>query len=407
MKIISGISSKVLVIAFVVIVVALVALMALVAPQAGTNPGTTQTTTPPDVVTIDNPVKATDYPYIGIKNNDTLVVANVLDKSLVISLDHRKWTQATWSPDGKTIVAEGRADIASAKPIYDLYAYTLSTNTWTRLTFFGDDDTGVTGYAWRPDGTLVFTQGVDPNDFVHSYNLQSSELTKLFRVGGSLQMYSGDSGLFVIKANVGSADKPAYNFDLYKADGTILQSFTSQPMAVPPVRLLNIYRGRTTNEFLISKLIDKAGNSITYQTWSLDNPKLTDQILYMPAAASTTSTTPAETPAKIPLAYIPLCPVSDLLYSAYVYANPADGFDVISFPFVSDSTSAVYSTEATATLAKAIAVDSTKISCGKTATVLPVTYNNTDGPVTSWYVYASGRIAEQPVLKNYAEVTVQ
>ena len=405
---------RVLVITLVAVVVLVMVVLALVAPPPAPviPPAVTPTPAPVNVVTPENPISETEFPYVGVRQDDTLAVANA-EKIVVISLDHRNWQSPRWSPDGKFILALGTADPQATHVIYDLYLYELVTSTWKRITFFGDDSSGITGVAWRQDNTIVFTQGEEDDNWLHTYNLESSETKKIIQVQGQLLQYIASSGLYVIAANTGTASEPNLRIQLVKGDATVLQTFADSQISTN-ARISDFDIARSPSEFIFEVT---QSEKISFYSWSFNDPQFrlqeltpniptsseTDNATDSDSVASATETT-AE-PAK--LAYFPICARDTTFMWGYVYAEDLQSLDLINFKLAAESEAASYETLTQLENPVATIVDDRRIFCAAAKALLPVRSTVDAEQVTQWYLVESDTLTKLSLLQDFSEVALR
>lgn len=167
-----------------------------------------------------------DHKLVGIRKDDTLAVLKDNGDEVVINLAHYKWHDPLWSTDGKLVSVLGQSNVR--KTISDIYLYDLSLDKWKAVTtFVTSATTGVTGSAWIGTTTLAFTQGTDPNNWLHEYDYVNNEITKIFRAPGTLESFSTTAQRYLFSKNVGTDASPDYRITITDIQGNEVRAFTA------------------------------------------------------------------------------------------------------------------------------------------------------------------------------------
>jgi hypothetical protein len=396
---------RILIVTLVSVVVLVMIVLALFAPRSTpvvppTNP---PAAVPVNVVTTDEPISETEYPYVGVRQDDTLAVAND-EKIVVISLDHRNWQAPRWSPDGKFILALGTPDPQSTDVIYDLYVYELANNSWERITFFGDNGSGITGIAWRQDNTIVFTQGEGEDNWLHTYNLESGEIRKIIQVDGALTQYIPESGIYVITTDVGSMTDPDLCIQLIKGDATVLQTFTGSQVTAD-VRITDFNIGRSESEFLFEIAQNE---SIVFYSWDFNDPQFRLQELTENQPEITDEDALDESaiiPAK--LSYFPICARDESFMWSYTYAADLKRLDLINFKLAAEDEAGSYEVLTKLENPVVIIVDDRRIFCTDAKALMPVRSTVNDEQVTQWYLIEDDTLSKLSLLQDFSEAAVR
>lgn len=164
-----------------------------------------------------------DWRYGGVRADGSLALVDKDDVEVVVDLQDRKWQEGSFDPRGAAfgILSE------TATGIYDLYTYNFAKAELRRDTFYGDGAQGITGYFWDDQGHIYFTQGVEPDNWLHRYDYENKEVRKLFRTFGRLVNvdYVNDQILFAIDR------QDSREYELTNLEGKKIKSFISSDIA--------------------------------------------------------------------------------------------------------------------------------------------------------------------------------
>lgn len=182
-----------------IVMLILIALLSQLAMSGnGTNTPTSTPVSNANVNIIDiNNSKGGAFEYAMIRPDDTIELRNKVNERFIIGLQKKEWKSLQWSPDGKLISALGK----STDQIYDIYIYDITKKEWNQVTDYKNFNTGVDQYSWADNNTLLFTQGENPNRWLHRYNYVSKETLKVSNVTGDIVSASPDLKYLVIKSN--------------------------------------------------------------------------------------------------------------------------------------------------------------------------------------------------------------
>jgi hypothetical protein len=160
-----------------------------------------------------------NWRYGGIRADGSLALIDKDDVEVVIDLQDRKWQSPSFDPRGAAFAVLSE----TAENIYDIYTYNFAKSELRRDTFYGDGAQGITGYFWDDSGHIYFTQGVEPDNWLHRYDFENREVRKLFRTFGRLVNvdYVNDQLLFAIDT------QDSREYELTNLDGKKIKSFIS------------------------------------------------------------------------------------------------------------------------------------------------------------------------------------
>lgn len=167
-----------------------------------------------------NPKDIQQYEYTNITTSDTIELRALNNDRFVIHLDQRGWRNLTWSPDNKLIAVLGQSTI----DIFDLYIYNTDSQSWIKATNYTSAGAGIDDYVWVNNDVIMYTQGVSPNKWLHSYTYSAqSEIVKIKKVEGTIINFSETGEKLVLKE--------ADSLNLYNLNGELQKTFTTLALA--------------------------------------------------------------------------------------------------------------------------------------------------------------------------------
>lgn len=160
-----------------------------------------------------------NFEIAAITNKDTINILDKKDNEVIINLEQKSWKNIQISPDSKMISVLG----LSAESIYDLYIYDVGAKSWSKVTNFESQGSGVESYLWLDNSSLLFIQGVNPERWLHSYKIRQQEVKKLSKVEGQIYQLSAKKDKLIFQT---SKDN---NFEYYvtTSEGQKIYSFTN------------------------------------------------------------------------------------------------------------------------------------------------------------------------------------
>lgn len=207
-----------------------------------------------------------NFQYAGITDKRMLELLGTedtdnteLELQSTIDLDDQEWRDIMWSPSQDYVAIIGKI---SDNANFDLLLYNPTTASWRTLTNFANAEAGIDSYLWETGSTIVFTQGVGANKWMHRYDLQNTELRKIFQVSGELVDYH--DGRYITKESLGDdnslfriyqeqVEQDASNF-VAEISTDVLESFSS----IHSARL-----GYGSSEVYVTAT-DSSGTRLTY-----------------------------------------------------------------------------------------------------------------------------------------------
>lgn len=126
-----------------------------------------------------------------ITSQSTIQIIFDDNEEQIINLSQYQWEDITISPNGRNIAVLGDPQ---QEGLFDLYIYNLDTETWTQSTSHRNEfeETGISSYIWLDDEIILYTQGQQPNHWLHTYEVASQERLKVQIVDGKLLSISPD-----------------------------------------------------------------------------------------------------------------------------------------------------------------------------------------------------------------------
>jgi hypothetical protein len=350
----------------VVIICAVVTLAAILIMQM-------QSGTKNQVNTISRPVSSTSniidlnsssaslFEYAVIKTDDTIELKNSKAESFIIQLSKQNWSNLSTNPNGTLIAVMGE----SKPSIFDIYIYNIERKNWSMATDYSNFDSGVSDFYWTNNNTIVFTQGVSPNKWVHSFNYNSKEILKIINVSGNLGSFSQKDGIFAVEEQ-----NTATTF--YNLSGEKISELTS-------IKDLdtNLNINLTNPTFFKDSKIILAKESDFYYKLNID-PNVGNKI-----AAKTIVDTD----------YLPLCALTDS--SFLFYKTTENMLSIYSYSLDLDELEPLYSTTITSNFN--YTVDLKNSFCKKSNANLKLTFENGS---TQWYKTVDQSLSIDKIFNN-------
>lgn len=172
------------------------------------------------------------FDYAVITPEDTIELRNKLNESFIIGLERRNWNSIKWSPDSRLIAVLGE----SSPLIYDIYIYNTSTKVWSKVTNYGNFESGVEQFAWTGNNTILYIQGSIPNRWIHRYSYTSNESLKISNMSGDIIHVSPELSYVVTKATDSAPEIYGKNGELLNTLNSVKDVDTQEVIAIEDLR---------------------------------------------------------------------------------------------------------------------------------------------------------------------------
>jgi hypothetical protein len=150
-----------------------------------------------------------DFDYAIITSTDTVELRNNLNERKVLTLERKNWMDIKWSVDNKYISVLSKIKDNA----YDLNIYDFNRKTLNKLTDFSNSTNGILSYEWISNNEVLFTQGENPDLWLHKLNVESGEIRKLVRVNSVISSVSPDYKYVVFKEKLSNNNNLIYFLD--------------------------------------------------------------------------------------------------------------------------------------------------------------------------------------------------
>lgn len=161
-----------------------------------------------------NPLDTVEYNIAIVSADDTVELRNNLNDIIVIGLQRKSWLDIKWAPDKKKVAVLSNENAGFA----DLYIFNTDLKKWTQATDFSTASNGIDSYFWIDSDTILFTQGEQPDHWIHRYKNSSGEVLKLQKVDGKIVHAEANRDNIILQ----SSDD---TFTLYNTNGELMTEF--------------------------------------------------------------------------------------------------------------------------------------------------------------------------------------
>lgn len=205
-----------------------------------------------------NPIDVNEYSFAVITEDDTIEMRNGLNDKIVIGLQRKIWSDINWSPDKKKISV--LSELKSGHK--DLHIYNTDTKQWIQASDYSTASNGIDSYFWLDSDTILFTQGEQPDHWLHRYKYSSGEILKLNKVNGKIVYSEIEKENIILQSN--------NNFSLYDIQGNLLIDLINIQDSTNSAIILNIETIVQSIDLNKFGILDKNGKFYKY---SLDSAK--------------------------------------------------------------------------------------------------------------------------------------
>jgi hypothetical protein len=128
-----------------------------------------------------------EYAYI---KNGYIYISYTDGSFMPVEIENTTWRNVKVSETGKALAAIGKEGNGSE----DVYVYNIERQEFNKMTFFQDEQTGVTDFFWIDDRVIAFHQ----DGWLHSLNTTSREIVK---IQSGISSFTGSTNGFVAMNN--------------------------------------------------------------------------------------------------------------------------------------------------------------------------------------------------------------
>jgi len=175
--------------------------------------------------------------YATISTDDTIILKDVVGDKRVINLDKKEWHDIQWNPDYTIISVIGQ----SANGKNNLFIFNLTSQKWEQVSFYSDYD--IEQYIWNSNDEILFTQGVKPERWLHSYKYSSkNQIIKINRVEGNLIKANLEKNILVFNENS--------KFSFRDVNGELIANVSDLPV-LKDIKIADIINLQDPSKFVI------------------------------------------------------------------------------------------------------------------------------------------------------------
>jgi len=218
-----------------------------------------------------------EYIYAGSKADGSLALFSADGREIALSLETKGWKKPLWSEDGRTLAVLAKQTVES--DIYDLYTYSVDGKSLRQLTDFTPTGSGITNYYWLNNDTLIFDKETSGSNWLHRYDLTSSQLTKLYILTGNLWRLASGDQVAVITASSMEEENTGKDFYLQDLGGDTLARIWGYKIA-GQTWVLDVIPNIEGSSYFINAITlyeeDEYMPTYVQYVWSLDEPTYTE-----------------------------------------------------------------------------------------------------------------------------------
>lgn len=184
--------------------------------------------------------------YALITSDDTIAVIDNNSDLVFINLERKNWKNIKMSPDGKLISALSD----SGNGVFDLNIFNTATKKWENVTSYSSLKNGVLSYVWLNNSVILFTQGLEPDLWLHSLNYSAgSQILKINRINGAEIKINKDRTVLSVEKKIENAGSI---FSLYDTKGNLLYALTNiTDENNTALRINRVYFATSRNETIL------------------------------------------------------------------------------------------------------------------------------------------------------------